>query len=273
MWGLFAGYAIRLAPSQAGRALAIAGIGAPIALAFGVPLGSWLGGMFGWRNTFWIMSALAGLLFVWVRFGVRDFAGQAKEERQSLWQVFTLPGIRPVLLAMFLWIISTYTMYTYVGPYLAHFGMGERVDEALMLYGVCGFAGIWIAGLFVDKKLRLMALMFLTLFILTALILVLALSGLPALMIFAMAIWGFTIGASPVILQTALAKNAGNSVDIAQSIYVTIYCVGFAGGGAVGGLLLDKSGVSSLPWFMLVLGVLSLMVVWLAKKTGFKNES
>lgn len=47
VWGLVAGYARRLAPSRLqGRALAIVGVGQPIALSLGVPLGAWLGGMF-----------------------------------------------------------------------------------------------------------------------------------------------------------------------------------------------------------------------------------
>ena len=44
VWALLVGYASRMAPPQrAGRAIAVAGIGAPLALAVGVPLGTWLG--------------------------------------------------------------------------------------------------------------------------------------------------------------------------------------------------------------------------------------
>jgi MFS family permease len=50
VWGLLAGYARRLAPPHLqGRALALAGLGQPIALAIGVPLGTLLGTLFDWR--------------------------------------------------------------------------------------------------------------------------------------------------------------------------------------------------------------------------------
>ena len=44
LWGMLAGYAMRItAPERAGRALAIAMTGIPLALAAGTPLGTWLG--------------------------------------------------------------------------------------------------------------------------------------------------------------------------------------------------------------------------------------
>jgi predicted MFS family arabinose efflux permease len=47
-WSLLAGYARRMvAVHQQGQAMAIAMVGTPIALALGVPLGTWLGKAFG----------------------------------------------------------------------------------------------------------------------------------------------------------------------------------------------------------------------------------
>ena len=58
-WSLLAGYARKMvAVHQQGRAMAIAMVGTPIALALGVPMGTWLGNMLGWRSAFGIMSAL-----------------------------------------------------------------------------------------------------------------------------------------------------------------------------------------------------------------------
>ncbi|VFT06192.1 putative beta lactamase [Pseudomonas aeruginosa] len=51
--GAAGGYARRLVPpEQQGRALAVAMLGAPLALSLGVPLGTWLGGLLGWRWAF-----------------------------------------------------------------------------------------------------------------------------------------------------------------------------------------------------------------------------
>ncbi|MBN0077675.1 MFS transporter, partial [Pseudomonas aeruginosa] len=97
----------------------------PIALAIGVPLGTWLGTLFDWRGVFWIMSALSLLLSAWVRLAVPDFAGQSAGQRLPIRRVFTMPGIRPV---------------------------------QLVLFGVASIAGIWFTGLLVDRCLRALTL-------------------------------------------------------------------------------------------------------------------
>ena len=60
IWGLLAGYARRMVPeSLQGRALAVVGVGQPLALCLGVPLGAWLGSMIEWRSispTSWASS-------------------------------------------------------------------------------------------------------------------------------------------------------------------------------------------------------------------------
>ena len=52
-----AGYARLMAPeSLRGKAMAVAMAGTPLALAFGVPLGTFLGSFLGWRSVFGIIS-------------------------------------------------------------------------------------------------------------------------------------------------------------------------------------------------------------------------
>ncbi len=77
VWGLLAGYARRLVvPELQGRALAVVGVGQPIALCLGVPLGAWLGTRMDWPQIFWGLSLLALLLWFWVRLAVPDYPGQ-----------------------------------------------------------------------------------------------------------------------------------------------------------------------------------------------------
>ena len=66
-WGLVPGYARRMAPAHLqGRAMAIALVGTPVALALGVPAGTWLGDILSWRAAFGVMSVLTVVLIVWV---------------------------------------------------------------------------------------------------------------------------------------------------------------------------------------------------------------
>ncbi len=95
VWALLAGYAARMVPDEKkGRAIAIAMVGTPLALSLGVPAGTLLGSLIGWRMCFGIMSVMAVGLMVWVRIRVPDFAGLAAGKRLPLRQILTLAGVR-----------------------------------------------------------------------------------------------------------------------------------------------------------------------------------
>lgn len=165
VWGLVASYARRLAPQHLqGRALASVGVGQSIALSLGVPLGAWLGGLFDWRAVFLIMSAVALLLLVWVRFAIPDFPGQAQHQRLPVRRVLLMPGIRPILLVLFTWILAHNILYTYIAPFLDETGAGLRVDLVLLVFGVASVGGIWGTGILVDRHLRGLILISLVVF-------------------------------------------------------------------------------------------------------------
>lgn len=269
LWALVAGYAARMvAPHQQGRAIAIAMVGAPLALSLGVPAGTLLGQWLGWRLCFGLMSALALLLLVWVRVQVPDFAGRAAGQRQSLGQVFRLAGVRPVLAAVLAFVLAHNILYTYIAPFLAAAGMAERTDLVLLVFGVASLLGIWVVGVGIDRHLRALTLASMALFGLAALVLGVA-AEVPPLVYAAVAAWGLAFGGAPTLLQTALAQAAGEAADVAQSMLVTAWNLAIAGGGVLGGLLLGHWGVAAFAPAMLVLLAVAWAVVWAARKHGF----
>ncbi|WP_201508350.1 MFS transporter [Psychrobacter alimentarius] len=272
IWGLLPGYVLRMvADNMRGRALAITGVGQPIALAFGVPLGTWLGLLLDWRGVFWIMSALTLLSLIWVRLALPDFAGQSAKQRLSIRHVFSMPGIRPVLLTLFVWIAAHNILYTYIEPFLASVGLAQRVDAILLLFGIAAIVGIWLTGLLVDNWLRLMALISLSVFAIGALVLGFS-GGSTVIVLVGIAIWGLTFGGAPILLQTALAGAAGDNADVAQSMLVTVFNLAIACGGVAGAILLQRIGAVSFPWAVLALALLGLSVVWSAKRNGFVSS-
>lgn len=252
-----------------GRALAIVGVGQPIALSLGVPLGSWLGSLFDWQMVFGIMSAVALLILVWVRFGIPDFPGQDRNQRLPVRQVFLIPGVRPILLVLFTWILAHNILYTYVAPFLSTTGTELRVDLILLVFGIASVIGIWGTGILVDRRLRGVTLISLAVFAAAALLLAIPHHS-TALVLIGVAAWGLTFGGAPTLLQTALADSAGEHADVAQSILVTIFNLAVAGGGLIGGLVIDSAGANSLPWVLLPLTIIALVAAWQAKAHGFR---
>ncbi len=269
LWALLAGYAARMVPDhQKGRAIAIAMVGTPLALSLGVPAGTFLCNLVGWRMCFGLMSLLAVLLMLWVRFQVPDFAGQPVGKRLPLGSVFIISGVRPVLFVVLSFVLAHNILYTYIAPFLAAAGMVDRTDVVLLVFGIASFLGIWIIGVMIDRHLRALTLTSTVLFGLSALALGVA-SDMSVVVYTAVAIWGLAFGGAATLFQTAIAKTAGDAADVAQAMLVTAWNMAIAGGGILGGLLLDRLGVAAFSPALLVLLMATLIVVLTAKQQGF----
>lgn len=272
LWALLAGYAARMVPEhQKGRAIAIAMVGTPLALSLGVPAGTFLGDLVGWRMCFGIMSVLALVLMVWVRIQVPNFDGQAAGKRLPLGRVFTIAGVRSVLFVVLAFVLAHNILYTYIAPFLAAAGMAKRTDLVLLTFGISSLLGIWIIGVLIDQHLRALTLASTAVFGLSALVLGIA-GDAPVVVYAAVAVWGLAFGGVATLFQTAIAKTAGNAADVAQAMLVTAWNMAIAGGGIVGGVLLDRLGVAAFSPVLLLLLAATLVVVWAARQHGFPVE-
>ncbi|MHA6531696.1 MFS transporter [Paenibacillus sp. BAC0078] len=271
LWGMVAGYARRMVPEQLkGRAMAVAMTGTPLALALGVPLGTWIGDLAGWRNVFGSLSLLALLLTVWVLWKLPDYPGEAADKRLPLHRIFTAPGVRPILFVVLAWVLAHNILYTYIAPYLTQARLTGQVDLVLLIFGITALLGIWMTGIWIDRHLRLLVLVSIAAFALASILL--GMGGSQPLVIYlAVAVWGLTFGGAATLLQTAIAIAGGKSADVAQSMLVTAWNLAIGGGGVAGGILLETTGVTSFPWALFVLLTLALLVAWRSRAYGFPS--
>nr|WP_314580135.1 MFS transporter [uncultured Pseudomonas sp.] len=268
-WSLLAGYARRMVSvRQQGKALAIAMVGTPVALSLGVPLGTWLGGLIGWRMAFALMSALTLILIVWVLVKVPDYPGQSASQRMAVRSVLMTPGVRPVLGVVLTWMLAHNILYTYIAPFVIASGLTEHVDLVLLVFGLAALLGIAVTGRLVDAHLRSAVLLSLATFAAVSVLFGLF-STSPVAICVGVFIWGLTFGGAATLLQTALADAAGTGADVALSMNVVVWNSAIAGAGILGGVLLDQLGVESLPWVVLVLLLLSLATASKARDSGF----
>lgn len=271
VWGIFAGYARGLvAIKDQGKALAIAAIGQPVALALGLPLATFLASHFDWRWIFGFISILSAVLIFAIVFGVKNVAGYRATEKKSVFHVLTLPGISAVLTVMFLWILAHNMLYIYMSSYLKMVGSPQSLDTILLVFGVFAVVSIFFIGSQVDRRLRIMTLLSLAGFATAMVILTFVFNHL-ALVYISVALWGLTFGGAPTLLQTALADAAGDEADMAQSFFVTLFNLGVAGGGRIGGYLLDWTSAKALPLVSLILILIAVTIAVLAKKHAFKS--
>ncbi|MDN8615750.1 MFS transporter [Variovorax ginsengisoli] len=269
IWGMLVGYVRRMVPPELkGRALALASIGAPLALSLGVPAGSFLGSLLGWRSTFGLISVLTLGVMILVLRRVPDQSGQEPDKRLPIRAVLATPGVRPVLGVLILWILAHSILYTYIVPFLAPAGLSDRADLVLLVFGLSSLAGIWITGLLIDRNLRLLVLTSLGFFALASL--ALGIGGKEIATIYlAVIVWGVTFGGSAAQLQTATADAAGSGADVAQSILVTVWNIAIAAGAIIGGVLLETVGVASFAWVLFALLDAAVLITWASREHGF----
>ncbi len=272
-WAMIAGYAMRMVSGASkGRALAVSMAGIPLALAFGLPLGTFVGDLIGWRYTFAAMAALAILVMVWVVAAVPRFPGEPAQDRVPVRKVLVLPGIAAILVAAFAFEVGHMNLYTYVAPFLGRAGLGGHVGAVLLVFGVAAITGLWAAGVLIDKNLRAVVLGSLAAF--AACMLAFGVAGLnPVVVIGAAAFWGFTLGMAPTMFQAASAKAADSATDVAQSMLVTVLNAGMSAGALTGGIALESAGVGSLAWISFAIFAAALLLAILARRNAFPPPS
>ncbi|WP_405765256.1 MFS transporter [Actinacidiphila glaucinigra] len=269
IWPLLGGYAARLAPEgRQGRAIAIALAGTPVSLALGVPLGTWLGALGGWRLAFHASAALTALTMVWIAATLPNPPGRSADERFTVPQVLRVPGLRTILFALATYMVAHNILYTYVTDLLGHLGMGAQTGWVLFAFGVTSILSVVVVGTHIDRHLRRLVVGSTALFALTVLVLA-ASSGVPALVYVAVAAWGFAFGSSPSLFIGAAINATGAAADVAQSITITVFSSSIALGGLAGGLLVADLGTASITWAALALLVAAAAAVAGGRKHAF----
>ncbi|WP_405640099.1 MFS transporter [Streptomyces uncialis] len=268
-WALLAGYARRMAPVHLqGKAIAIAMAGIPVALSLGVPAGTFIGGSFGWRVAFLIMTGLTVVLLGWIVAVVPEYPGQRAGSRAPMLRALRVPGVAPVLFVTLVFVLAHTILYTYIATFLDRLGMEDSTDVVLLVFGGASLLSIWIVATQIHRRLRGLTVAS-TLLVAVAATLLALLSDSTALVYVAVTLWGLGWGGIPTLLQTAVGDAGGEQADSAQAMLVTLWNVAMAAGGVAGGVLLDRVGSESFPWSVLLLMLPVLAVVVAARVHGF----
>lgn len=271
---LFA-FAARYAPEEkVGRFIAIVSLGVTGSIAAGVPVGTWIGGAFGWRATFAAMAIAGALVLVAVLVTLPRVEGPDETPvlREQLRALTRLP-ISLGLLANCVLMTGSMMMLTYLAPYLeatTTAGVEERA-LAFSLSGIAGILGIWAGGIATDRWGADRTLIVgITVIVAT----MLALWGLwatrpaplPLVLIVATVWGGMAFWNSPAI-QARLHHLAGPVSGQALALNTSGTYLGVSIGAAVGGLALSGVGPGSLPLIAAGFAVTAVLLLSLAHCT------
>ncbi|WP_194814804.1 MFS transporter [Nocardia sp. XZ_19_385] len=268
-WAIGVSMAMRVVPERhSSRAAAIALSGISIATVVGIPLGTLLENLTGWRTTFLIWSALSALVFVAVAVLVPALPS---ENAVSVREVFGLPinnvQLRMVMVAVALYVLGHFGAYTFVRPFLEESSSATPtfIATLLIIYGVGGAAGNFLAGYTVTKNLRASFVVACT-GLVASLLLLLTIGHSKAGAILALALWGVSFGAANLCQINLTLAAAPNTFEAAMSINTLAYNTSIALGALFGGLFADRVGVTGAVWFGVALMAVSLLVTLGARR-------
>ncbi|ONI72278.1 MFS transporter [Kribbella sp. ALI-6-A] len=245
-WSIGAGLAGRLVPEhQVGRATAVIFSAVPLGSVLGVPAGTWLGELGGWRLPFVVLGGLSVLVLMALVVFVPPLPAEQVTRLAVLWEVLRLRQTQVGLVATCLIVVAHFGTYTYVTPFLRDVTgvRPELMSTLLLVYGVAGLVGNAVAGLTVDRWLRLTFGGAACMLALATLLLPLAgrtTLGAAGLLV----VWGLAYGAVPVSSMSWFAAAAPQAREAATVLFTSSFQATLSAGALVGGLLLDRTTVS-----------------------------
>lgn len=241
-----------------GRAVAVILAGLTVSNIIGVPVGAAIGGLWGWRTTFWAMTSVGvlALAAIWALIPSTKAELQPSGHFSREVRVLGRQQVWTSLIIMLALMIGQMVPFTYITPLLQEVtGLDAMlIPWVLLLNGVGATLGVLLGGRLSDWKLMpsLIVMLAIQAAILVLLYLV---SPYPLLMTVTIFIWGalnFAIGAP---IQARILMWTADAPSLASSLIPSGFNIGIAIAASIGAALLEGGfGYRSLP----VLGAIAL---------------
>ncbi|SFE05672.1 Predicted arabinose efflux permease, MFS family [Actinopolyspora alba] len=242
-----------------GSYLSVVTAGMTVALFTGVPLGTLLGGLYGWRATFWLIAAVGALSALGVFATAPRIAGSpAAPLADRLSPLRSLPVARLVTVT-FLCGTGGLMFYNYIGPFTtATVGGGADLRAGMLLIvGLLGLVGALFGGRVSDalgphRTLKLVVGGHLAALILAGLF---GVSGVTSAIVLGVlvALWStFAWSLNPPMQGSVLAA-APQAGMTAMALNISGLYLGTGVGGAIGGVVVSTLGASYVPFVGAVL--------------------
>ncbi|MGU3282551.1 MFS transporter [Methylobacterium mesophilicum] len=239
-----------VAPERSGSAVAVVFGGLTLALAFGVPIGTWLGGLWTWQAIFMAVAAcgatgVVGLLALMPDGRDGGSAGDALHNLTALLDRRLLGAALVTVLAY----TGSFCLFSYIAPLLIRItGMDAAwVGPIMLVYGVAAAAGNVVGGRMTDRlgpdRAVLIVLVGLTITLATMWF---AVRTIPGMALLVAVLGALTYAAVPALQARVIGmaeRYAPNALAAAAGLNIAGFNSGIALGSLVGGAVIDAFGL------------------------------
>jgi len=269
-WSMSAATAMRLVPERSvPKALAIFNGGNAMATVVAAPLGSFLGGMIGWRGAFFCVVPVAVLVFIWQLMSLPSMRARRQPGSGNVFKLLGRPVVAKGMGAVSLFFMGQFALFTYLRPFLETVA---RVDVStlsllLLMMGVTGFIGTTLIGPFLKGALY-RTLMIIPVLLAASAVALVVFGGWMAATSLLLGIWGLLATSAPVGWWTWLARTLPHDAEAGGGLMVAIVQLAITLGAMMGGLLFDLSGYQATFGASAVLFVIAAVLVVMTSRSG-----
>lgn len=256
-------------PERRGSALAMVSGGMTLAFVLGIPMGSVVGSLFGWRATFLFAAGLSALALIAVAVFLPRVPAPVKREGGSA----PIGAIWPLYLTTFLVFAANMTLNLYIAPVVrvgaGVTGAGVGAFQAMIGFG--SIVGLWLGGRAADRNVGKFWIM--QGFAIQAIAMTLHFlathqalpPGLPSQVLVASAIFVAATALFSItpVIQSRLIQ-ATDGAPVALALNGSVIAVGQALGSAAGGASLAAWGVPAIPATALALSLMGFAILSVA---------
>ncbi|WP_288400934.1 MFS transporter [uncultured Serratia sp.] len=268
-----------VAKEKAASAIAIMFGGLTVALVTGVPLGTFIGQQFGWRETFLAVSLIGAVATVASIILVpNNIKNQGSAGVREQLKVLTHPRLLLIYAITALGYGGVFTTFTFLAPMMQELAgfSAPTVSWILLAYGVAVAVGnIW-GGKLADRHgaVRALSFIFAALAVLLLVFQFTASYSIAALLtVIVMGVFAFgnVPGLQVYVVQKA-AQYTPNAVDVASGLNIAAFNIGIALGSVIGGQTVASLGLAQTPWIGALIVVVALLLVSLSGRLDKKSQ-
>ncbi|MEW3994490.1 MFS transporter [Bacillus altitudinis] len=233
-----------------GTAIGIILMGLSSSLVLGVPIGTFLSSMIGWKALFAAIGVITLIPLIVV---YRRIPSMKEQEPVTLRMQLSILKDKRILLAVAvtLFYVGGYsTLFTYLTPFLqksANLSITE-ISGILLLAGICSFLGSSLGGMAADKKGPIFTIFSGIILQIMMLMLLAFVTGNIVVMVAVIMIWMIATWSTSPAQQLYLVTLVPKSPDIALSVNTSFIQFGFALGSGLGGIVLSRTSILHLSW-------------------------
>lgn len=245
------------------KMMAIALSGISIATVSTIPLATYIASIFTWQYSFVLQAVISTLALISIYIVMPAMPVNGTVTYGNQLSILKKPIVWLSLIMSLLMFSAEFSIYSYFADYLIQVkSMSPKsISYLMLLFGVTGLLGTWIAGKTLSKNITLTNIAFLA----GCNIIVplgLYFTGYTTLSTAAMvALWGILYAPGFLIATASISSAAPEALEFANGMTASFANFGITIGTMAGGWVIVRHGIAEVPWVAIIFGVAAILLV------------